>query len=313
MLRHLSFRLNRVPSINIHRKRLISENISGFLFILPSFIGFAVFFLYPVVFSLILSFCKWNLSPGFGKIKFVGLQNYTAILSDQWFTDSMKNSLIFTVSTVVVGVALSLVIATILSRMVFFKNAIKVMFFVPYISSAVALAIVWMIILQPTFGPVNQLLRSIGIENPPNWLADVHWALPALIAMYIWQNIGYNVVVYMAGLSSIPPDLYEAAEIDGANAFKKFTTITIPMVSPTTFFLTIMGIINSFKVFDQVQVLTQGGPGTSTTTMALYIYRQAFKFYKMGPASAAAWVMFILIFIVTLVQFRGQKKWVNYD
>ena len=313
MLRHLNYRLKRVESAKIHRNHSMSENISGFLFILPSFLGFTVFFLYPVIFSLILSFCKWNLSPGFGKITFVGLQNFKTILADRWFTDSMKNSLIFTVSTVVVGVALSLLIATILSRMVFFKNAIKVMFFVPYISSAVALAIVWMIILQPTYGPVNQLLRSIGIENPPNWLADVHWALPALIAMYIWQNIGYNIVVYMAGLASIPPDLYEAAEIDGANALQKFTHITVPMVSPTTFFLTIMGIINSFKVFDQVMVLTQGGPGTSTTTMALYIYRSAFRFYKMGPASAAAWVMFIIIFIVTLIQFRGQKKWVNYD
>lgn len=299
--------------MKLRSKRAITENIWGLLFIIPSFIGFMVFFLFPVLVSLILSFCKWNLSSGFSDIKFIGFDNFKGILNDQWFTDSMKNSLIFTVSTVVVGIGLSLVLAVIISKMVFFKNAIKLMFFIPYISSSVSVAIVWMVVLQPTHGPVNQFLRSIGIQQPPNWLADVHWALPALIGMYIWQNLGYNMVVYMAGLSSISPELYEAAEIDGANGFKKFTAITIPMVSPTTFFLVIMGIINSFKVFDQVQVLTEGGPGTSTTTIALYIYREAFKFYDMGYASAAAWTMFLIIFTVTLIQFRGQKKWVTYE
>ena len=289
------------------------EGFVAFLFILPSFIGFVAFFLFPVISSFILSFAKWNLASGLKNIQFVGLRNYFDIMSEEWFVQSMKNSLIFTISTVIVGISLSLVLAVIINRLVFFKGIIKIMFFMPYISSTVAISIVWMILLQPKFGPVNQFLRSIGITNTPNWLADVNWALPALIAMYIWQNLGYNIIVYLAGLSSISHELYEAAEIDGANALKQFFSVTIPMVSPTTFFLVIMGIINSFKVFDQVQVLTQGGPGTSTTTLALYIYREAFKFYKMGYASSAAWIMFIIIFIVTIVQWRGQKKWVTYD
>jgi multiple sugar transport system permease protein len=299
--------------VRVKSKQTFIENISGYLFILPSFIGFIVFFLFPVLFSLFLSLCKWNLSAGFSNIKFVGIENFKSILSDIWFTDSMKNSLIFTAATVSVGVGISLILAVILNKMVYIKNTLRVMLFLPYISSAVAVAIVWSIVLQPTYGPVNQFLRSLGMENTPNWLADVHWALPALIAMYIWQNLGYNIVVYMAGLTAISADLYEAAVIDGAGGLAKFFKITVPMISPTTFFLVIMGIINSFKVFDQVQVLTQGGPGTSTTVLALYIYREAFQFYDMGFASAAAWAMFVIIFIVTIIQWVGQKRWVTYD
>ncbi len=299
--------------MKVKGKQALIENVSGYLFLLPSLLGFAIFFLFPVLFSLFLSLSKWNLSAGFSDLKFVGIENFKTILSDVWFTDSMKNSLIFTAATVIVGVSISLVLAVILNKMVYFKNPLRVMFFLPYISSAVAVAIVWSIVLQPTYGPVNQFLRSLGIQNLPNWLADVHWALPALIGMYIWQNLGYNVVVYMAGLTAINSDLYEAAVIDGAGALAKFFKITVPMVSPTTFFLVIMGIINSFKVFDQVQVLTQGGPGTSTTVLALYIYREAFQFYDMGLASAAAWAMFVIIFIVTIIQWIGQKRWVTYD
>lgn len=299
--------------MRIKRKQALIENISGYLFILPSFLGFFIFFLFPVLFSLFLSLSKWNLAGGLSNIEFVGLKNFRSILNDIWFTDSMKNSLIFTAATVSIGVGISLVLAVILNKMVYFKNQLRVMLFLPYISSAVAVAIVWSIVLQPTYGPVNQFLRSIGMQNVPNWLADVHWALPALIAMYIWQNLGYNIVVYMAGLTAISGDLYEAAVIDGAGGLAKFFKITVPMVSPTTFFLVIMGIINSFKVFDQVQVLTQGGPGTSTTVLALYIYREAFQFYDMGLASAAAWAMFAIIFIVTIIQWIGQKRWVTYE
>jgi multiple sugar transport system permease protein len=299
--------------VKVKGKQALVENVSGYLFLLPSLLGFAIFFLFPVLFSLFLSLSKWNLSAGFSNLKFVGIENFKTLISDIWFTDSMKNSLIFTAATVIAGVSISLVLAVILNKMVYFKNPLRVMFFLPYISSAVAVAIVWSIVLQPTYGPVNQFLRSLGIQNLPNWLADVHWALPALIGMYIWQNLGYNIVVFMAGLTAINSDLYEAAVIDGAGALAKFFKITVPMVSPTTFFLVIMGIINSFKVFDQVQVLTQGGPGTSTTVLALYIYREAFQFYDMGLASAAAWAMFLIIFIVTIIQWIGQKRWVTYD
>lgn len=295
------------------RKNVENEVLPAVLFLLPSFLGFMVFYFFPVISSLVLSFTKWDLSSGLGNIKFVGLGNFKAIMRDVWFTDSMKNSLVFTASTVVIGTALALLLAVLISRAAYFKQTLKAVFFLPYISSTVAVAIVWMIVLQPKFGPMNQFLRAVGVANPPKWLADVNWALPSLIAMYIWQNLGYNMIVYISGLTSISTELYEAAEVDGAGPVKKFFHITVPMIAPTTFFLLIMGIINSFKVFDQVQVLTQGGPGSSTAVLALYIYRQAFRFYNMGYASASAWVMFLIIFAVTLIQMRGQRKWVTYE
>ena len=296
-------------------KRYSPENElgAGIFFILPSFLGFVVFFLFPVLFSLGLSFTKWNLSSTLKSAEYVGLGNYQNILTDSRFITSMTNSLLFTLSTVLIGVCLSLIMAVIINKHVFFKSGIKIMFFMPYISSTVAISIVWMILLQPKFGPINQFLRALGIVDPPKWLADLKWALPAITAMYIWQNLGYNIIVFMAGLSAISPELYEAAKVDGASGLRQFFSITVPMVAPTTFFLVIMGIINSFKVFDQVNVLTQGGPGSATTMLALYIYREAFSNYRMGTASAAAWIMFIIIFIVTLIQWRGQKKWVTYE
>jgi multiple sugar transport system permease protein len=290
-----------------------NEPLVGLLFLLPSLLGCLVFYFFPVVFSLIISLFKWNLSIGANNLKFVGFQNYIGIFRDNIFTASLINTIIFTVSTVVIGISISLILAVLIAKTAFLKNAIKSMFFMPYISSIVAVSIVWMVLLQPSYGPVNQFLMSIGIQNPPKWFIDVHWALPSLIAMFIWQNLGYNVIVFAAGLSGISQDLYEAADIDGASGVRKFLAITVPMISPTTFFLSIMGIINSFKVFDQVQVITQGGPGTATSVLALYIYKEAFQFYQMGYASASAWVMLFIIFIVTVIQWKQQKGWVVYD
>jgi len=225
----------------------------------------------------------------------------------------MKNTLIFAVSTVPVGISIGLVLAVLINKYVFCQNFFKISLFLPYISSAVASAVVWSVVLHPSFGPVNEFLKSIGIQNPPKWFADLKWALPSVIAFSIWQQLGYIILVYMAGLKGVPADLYEAAEIDGAGEVRKFFVITLPMVSPTTFFLFIIQLIGSFKVFDVVSALTDGGPGTSTTVIAYYIYRAAFKYYEMGKASAAAWAMFIIIFAITLFQWNQQKKWVSYS
>ncbi len=290
-----------------------NENLWGWLFLLPSAAGFLIFYVFPLLFSLFLSFCQWDFASGFSNIKLAGLENYKNLTSDIWFTDSFKNSIIFTFVAVLVGTALALILAEIINKQVYFKNAFKTVMFLPYISSAVAVAIVWMVMLQPSFGPVNSFLQSIGFQNPPKWLGDLRWALPTVTMVYIWQQLGYTIIVFAAGLSGIPKDLYEAAEIDGANVVQKFFNVTVPMISPTTFFLVTMGIISSFKVFDQINVMTQGGPGTATTVLAYYIYRAAFQFYQMGAACASAWVMFILIFIVTIVQWHGQKKWVSYE
>ncbi len=291
-------------------KKLRDDMLPALFFILPSFAGFAVFFLFPVLFSLFMSFMDWNFSASLSDMTFHGLKNYAAILNDQDFTASMTNSLIFTVVTVVIGVSIALVLAVLIKNLVFFKGTMKAMFFIPYISSAIAIAAVWRVLFNPSKGPINHFLLSFGAENVPGWLADFKWALPAVTVIYIWQNLGYNIVVYMAGLSAIPNDLYEAADVDGASGIRKFFSITVPMTSPITFFLAVMGIINSFKVFDQVYVLTGGGPGNATSMLAVYIYNEAFKYYRTGTASAAAWIMFTIIFIVTLIQWRGQRKWV---
>ncbi len=167
-------------------------------------------------------------------------------------------------------------------------------------------------LFHPTKGPINQLLLSIGVENPPGWIADVNFALPSVMLIMIWTGIGFNLIIYLAGLQNIPKELYEAAQMDGASAWSQFRKITIPLVSPTTFLLFVTGVISSFKVFDLIIVLTNGGPANSTITPVVYLYQQAFIELKTGYASAISLVMFVIILIITYIQFIGQKKWVNY-
>lgn len=283
----------------------------GVGFILPSFLGFLVFTLIPVIISFFLSFTEWNFLEGVEGIKFTGLDNYIKLFQDEWFLASYKNNVVFTLVTVPVCICLGLVIANLIDKYVFCGGIIRVMIFIPYIASVVAVCTVWMVLFQPNYGPINQILRSLGIANPPGWLVDFKWSLPSIMIIYIWQQIGYHVVVFIAGLKGIPTDVYEAAQIDGASGIRQFFNITVPLVSPTTFFLTIMGIIGSFKVFDHISVLTQGGPGNSTSVMAFYIYRAAFEDYKMGYANTLAWAMFLLIFVITLIQWKMQSKFTN--
>lgn len=292
-----------------------NENLVGYGFLAPILIIFTIFTAFPVVFSFILSFTKWDFMRGItlSSMQFIGIQNFKDIMKDPWFTDSMKHTLVYALATVPVGIALGLILAVLINKYVFAAGFFKVSIFLPYISSAVASAVVWSVILHPSYGPVNMFLKSIGVQNPPKWFADVNWAFPSIIVFSIWQQLGYIILVYMAGLKGVPSELYEAAEIDGCGEVKKFFVITLPMVSPTTFFLFIMQMIGSFKVFDIVSALTDGGPGTSTTVIAYYIYRAAFKYYEMGKASAAAWVMFIFIFAITVYQWKQQKKFVSYS
>lgn len=289
-----------------------SESLAGWLFVLPAVIGFGVLTIIPIVFSLVISFSEWNFLDGVGGIRFIGFDHYINMWSDKWFTDSLKNNLIFAVVTVPVTMVLSLLTALALNKGVFFKSPIRLLIFMPYVSSIVAVSIVWGTLYNPSMGPINAFLSSIGIANPPGWLASMEWALPAIMIMTIWANIGYNMIIYLAGLQGIPKDLYEAARIDGAGAFRTFRNITIPLLSPTTFFVLITNIIQSFQVFIAIFVMTEGGPGTSTTVLTYYAYRTGFDFYKMGYASAMAWVLFVIIFIITALQWQGQKRWVHY-
>mgnify|MGYP000897090950 CR=1 FL=1 len=296
----------------IIRNKELKKNITGYLFIAPNLIGFIVLTLIPVLFSLVVSFTEWNLFSGTENIKFVGLKNYISMFSDVWFIDSLKNNFLYTVVTISLTLSISLLIAIILNDKVYGRNVIRAMFFMPYISNIVAISAIWLALYNPTHGPINQFLMSIGIDNPPQWLASSKWALPAIMMMSVWGGLGYNIVIYLAGLKGIPKELYEAADIDGVNSWHRLRHVTIPMLSPTIFFLLITGIISSFQVFGQINIMTQGGPATATTVIAYYIYLSGFRYYKMGYAAAMAWFLFIGIFIVTLIQWRGQKKWVNY-
>lgn len=292
-------------------KKARKDFFTGMGFILPSLLGFLIFTFIPVVISLCLSFTSWNFMEGIEGIKFNGLANYIRLFSDEWFLNSYKNNIIFTAVTVPVLIALGLVMATIINKYIYGGGVVRTMIFIPYIASVVAVCTVWMVLLQPSYGPVNEFFRSIGIANPPGWLADFKWSLPSIMIIYVWQQVGYYSIVFLAGLKGLPEDVYEAAKVDGASSIRQFFSLTVPLISPTTFFLTIMGIIGSFKVFDQISVLTQGGPGSSSSVMAYYVYRTAFDYFEMGYANTLSWALFVLVFIVTLVQWKMQAKFSN--
>jgi multiple sugar transport system permease protein len=287
------------------------EFLVGMGFILPSLLGFLVFTFIPVIISFVLSFSNWNFMQGWGAIKFNGLSNYFRLFSDEWFLNSYKNNILFTAVTVPVLIGLGLVMASIINKYIYGGAVVRTMIFIPYIASVVAVCTVWMVLLQPSYGPVNQALKAFGVENPPGWLADFKWSLPSIMIIYIWQQVGYYSIVFLAGLKGLPEDVYEAAKVDGASPVRQFFSITIPLISPTTFFLTIMGIIGSFKVFDQISVLTQGGPGSSSSVMAYYVYRTAFDYFDMGYANTLAWALFVLVFLVTLIQWKLQDRFEN--
>ncbi|TVY00260.1 carbohydrate ABC transporter permease [Paenibacillus cremeus] len=287
------------------------ETLAGFLFVSPMLIGVFILVLLPIIATLILSFADWNFVAGWNGLKWVGLSNFQKLAHDTTFLKSITNNLLFLVS-VPVYLIISMVLAVIIDKFVYFKSYFKVAYFMPYISTIVAVAVVWQVLFQPSYGPINEFLKSIGFANPPKWIADPNFALISLMMISIWISIGFNMIIYLAGLQSIPKDLYEAADIDGANTWVKFTKITLPMLSPTTFFLLVTGIISSFKVFDIIAVLTQGGPMGSTTMMVWDMYETAFVNLKIGYASSMAAVLFVFVLIITFAQWAAQKKWVNY-
>lgn len=281
------------------------NTLIGLSFILPNFIGFLIFIMIPVLFSFALSFMHWD---GFTEMTFAGLSNFTKIFSKEVFRSSLVHTLIFTAATVVFTTLISLSLAVALNKKLrgisFFRSAI----FFPYVASIVAIGAVWQQLFQPDYGPINALLKGIGILNPPGWLTSTQWALVVVIIVNVWKNMGYFMIIYLAALQDIPYSLYEAADIDGATGWQKFRSITLPMLSSATFFVVLMLTINSFKIFDLVYVMTGGGPGTSTTMLVNYIYDQAFVSWDYGTASAASMVLFVIVCIFTVIQFRFEKK-----
>ena len=283
--------------------------LKGYLFLLPSFAGFFIFTALPVLMGLVISFTDYN---GFARFNFVGLKNYMDMFHDDYFRVSLWHNILYTLVTVPGTVVTALLLAVAVNRGVRGSGMFKTMFFLPNISSMVAVGIVWAAIFNPVQGPLNLFLKSMGLENPPLWLSSTKTALLSVMLVAVWKQAGYYMVIILAGLQAIPSQLYEAASIDGAGGLVKFFKITLPMLSPTMFMVTILSIINSFQVFDLINIMTEGGPGRSTNVLVYRIYQEGFQKLKFGYASAMAYFLFFIILIITLIQFRGQKKWVNY-
>ncbi|MGN8647495.1 carbohydrate ABC transporter permease [Gracilibacillus sp. HCP3S3_G5_1] len=288
-----------------------SENFVGLLFVSPMLLGISVIVLFPIIATFILAFADWKFVTGIDQLKWIGFDNFLALTNDEKFIKSVINNAIF-IFTVPITMMVALLLAIIIDKNVYLKSYFKVAFFMPYISSVVAIAVVWQVLFHPSQGPINQVLMTLGIENPPTWISDPDFALISLMIIHIWISIGFSLIVYIAGLQSIPKELYEAADIDGANSWYKFRNITFPLISPTSFFLLITGVIASFKVFDLIAVLTEGGPLNSTTMLVWHLYERAFLNLDVGYASAIAVVLFLFVFSITIIQWIGQKKWVNY-
>jgi multiple sugar transport system permease protein len=304
-------RMEKSPACTTFWTSSRREAIAGWFFLAPEFIGILLFGVFPILFSLYLSFCDWNLVGGLSTIRFVGLDNFRIMLEDEKFYMAVKNNLFYTVMVVPFGLILSLLLAVLIQSSAYFKSYFKVAFFIPYISSIIALGAVWSALYHPSSGPVNQMLMRLGISDPPKWLADTDFSLLSIIIIAIWAALGYQIIIYIAGLSNIPDELYEAASIDGAGSLQKFFSITIPMLGPTLTFLFITTLMSSFKVFDLVSFLTSGGPNNSSTVLVYRIYEEGFRNFRMGYASALSWVLFLIVGILTLVSARVQNRTVN--
>lgn len=290
-------------------KRKKREEWINLSFVLPSMIGILIFSMIPLAFSLYVSLTDWNFISGLGNWNFVGLDNFKALWSDEWFIASLNNTILYTIVTVPVSILLALLLAVLIDDFCSKKLAgvLRVSMYMPHICNIVATSAVWMA-LYSAYGPFTQMIRSLGWKNPPTWLYDYQWSLPALMLVSVWSTLGYRIFIFSSGLQSLPNDVYEAAEIDGATWRQRFIHITVPLIRPTTFFLTITGILNSFKVFGTINVMTKGGPGHATYTLVFYIYKAAFSYYKMGYASSIAVILFLILLALTLFQWKHNEK-----
>lgn len=280
----------------------------GLLYVAPWLLGFALFTLYPFVWSIQLSFMDWK---GIGTARFIGLANYVQMFTDdEPFLISIRNTLAYTLVHVPGTMTLAFIVALLLNERVRFMPLFRTLFYLPSVTSGVATVVLWVWILHPT-GLLNRMLGVVGIEGP-NWFGSTTWALPGLVLMSFW-NIGSTMVIYLAGLQGVPQQLYDAAEIDGANSWQRVRYVTIPMMTPSIFLTLILGIIGSFQVFTAALVATEGGPGYATTFVLLHLYFNAFRYFRMGYASAIGWVLFMIIMAFTILQFWLASRWVYYE
>lgn len=291
-----------------YRSAKSKEALAGYLFIAPQLIGILIFSIIPVIAVIALTFFEWSIV---GTPKFVGFANYI----DQFGSPDMHKAIINTVYYSILTIPLQLILALLLAlalNNIAGKVVYRVIFFSPVVINSVAVCMAWMWLYNGDFGILNSILKSIHIIGP-NWLVDTAWVMPSIALMSIWWGLGYNMILFLSGLQGIPRVYYEAAKIDGASSIQQFFKITIPLLSPTTFFIVIMSFIGSFQVFDQTFIMTNGGPAKASYTLVLHIFQNAFQFYKMGTATTASVVLFAIVMLITLFQFKMQKKWVYYE
>lgn len=287
---------------NFQIKQEKQNNTTAWLFILPALIGTFVFIIIPVICSFSLSFADWDL---LNEIKFVGLGNYRSILSDALFWKMLGNTFVYAISVSVLGVIVPLFLACILNNKIRGSEFYKTAYFIPFITPMIVIALVWQWIFDPNIGLLNQVLHC-----HINWLYDKNYAMPVLIAVSVWKLVGYNMIIFLSGLSAINQELLEASKIDGASGFNTFRYVTVPLLSSTIFFVVVITSISSFQVFDLIYMMTQGGPENSTMVLVYSIYRYAFEYFDVGRASAIAYVLFAIIFVLVLFQWKIRKKMV---
>jgi len=306
---------------------ITKEEITAAGFLAPSFVGLLIFSVVPIVAAFVISLLDWDiLSPP----KFIGFANYITLWNELIKGETLRivllNTIYFTAGTVPLSMAVSLAVALLLNRKMWGVAGFRVIYFLPSVTSIVALSIIWRLMYNPDYGLINRMLLAIKIpwatqghfglvpvvQHPPGWLGDPNWAMPAIIFMSIWAALGYNSILYLAGLQGIGASYYEAAKIDGANSWQMFRNVTWPLLSPTTLFIFTMSVIAGFQVFTQIYMMTMGVPTPQTQVYVYHLYSQAFNSFKMGYASALAFVLFLIILLVTLIQLSITKRWVHY-
>ena len=299
--------LKRAPAVHSrgNRKQARRNTLIGWTFILPNFLGFLAFTLIPVLAAFALSFMEWT---SFSAPRWVGLANFQRMVQSDTFWVALRNTVLYALGHVPLTMALALVLALLLNRKLKGIGFFRVAIFFPYITSLVAVAVVWNMLFSPDSGPINQFLHAVGIANAPGWTSSSDWAMPAVIITSVWRDMGYYMILYLAGLQAIPTELYEAAEVDGASPWQRFWNVTLPSLRSTTFFVVVMLTVSSFKVFDLIVVMTNGGPGRATTVLSQLIYQEGIGEGKFGYSSAISLVLFVIVLTVTVLQFKLQQR-----
>lgn len=281
---------------------ILKESVVAWIFILPAVLGIVIFILFPVLGSFGISLTKWNLISA---PKFVGFSNYSELFQDKDFYLVLFNTFFYAIVTTILGIIIPLVLAVAINNRLRASNFFKTAYFIPFVTPMIVVAIVWEWLYDPNYGLLNWILGM-----PVKWLYDKNLAMLAIIIVSVWKNIGYNMIIFLSGLQAIPDSVNEATEIDGAVGLKKFFLVTFPLLSPTVFFVSIITTISSFQVFDLVYLMTGGGPENSTTVLVYWLYKNAFEYFRLGKASAIAYILFIIILVLAVIQWKTRKRWV---